>query len=540
MQKDNKSRFLLMSGVILLAILWRMSFVAGNVLPFDGDEAIVGLMAKHILGGERPLFFYGQYYMGSLNAYLIALGFLVLGQKVWVMRLIQALLFGATVYCVIKIGEEAFKNLKAGLLAGLLLAIPNVNLLLYSTASLGGYGEALFFSALILLISLRLKNNLITDSLKPSKVFFLSLFLGMASGIGFWANSLSAVFSFPCIVFVLIFLSRSTIPRRKKWNILLICAAGFLLGLAPYWIAFIQNGFGNVISDLARNINIQENGSVVQKIVNHIFTYFFLGLPALLGMRAAWDVRWLAIPVLPFLICTYAAILLWRTTRSVQKSINHDLYPLITGIWIFFFVVFVFTPFGLDPSGRYFMPLNIILSLVTANFVVSIDFKKWLASGAAAIILIFNLWGTLQCALKNPPGITLHLDPTNRIDHRADPDLITFLSDHGIHAGYSTYWVSYPLAFLSDEKLVFLPLLPYHTSMEWTPRDDRYKPYDAIVEQAKNIGYITVRFPELDDRLRSGFEGLHVTWEEETIGDYRVFFNLSQMVTPTELGFEIQ
>jgi hypothetical protein len=38
------------------------------VLPFNSDEAIVGLMARHMLQGERPLFFYGQAYLGSLDA----------------------------------------------------------------------------------------------------------------------------------------------------------------------------------------------------------------------------------------------------------------------------------------------------------------------------------------------------------------------------------------------------------------------------------------------------------------------------------------
>jgi len=29
-------------------------------MPFDSDEAILLLMARHILQGERPLFFYGE------------------------------------------------------------------------------------------------------------------------------------------------------------------------------------------------------------------------------------------------------------------------------------------------------------------------------------------------------------------------------------------------------------------------------------------------------------------------------------------------
>lgn len=38
-------------------------------MPFNGDEAIVALMARHILRGERPVFFYGQAYLGATDAW---------------------------------------------------------------------------------------------------------------------------------------------------------------------------------------------------------------------------------------------------------------------------------------------------------------------------------------------------------------------------------------------------------------------------------------------------------------------------------------
>jgi hypothetical protein len=37
-------------------------------VPLNSDEAVVGLMARHILDGKRPVFYYGQAYMGSLDA----------------------------------------------------------------------------------------------------------------------------------------------------------------------------------------------------------------------------------------------------------------------------------------------------------------------------------------------------------------------------------------------------------------------------------------------------------------------------------------
>ena len=76
--------------IIIIAAGWKAILLSLNSFPFNSDEAIVALMARHILAGERPVFFYGQAYMGSLDAYLVAAGFAIFGQSVWVIRLVQS------------------------------------------------------------------------------------------------------------------------------------------------------------------------------------------------------------------------------------------------------------------------------------------------------------------------------------------------------------------------------------------------------------------------------------------------------------------
>ena len=39
----------------------------------DGDEAVAGVQAQHILGGEVPIYYYAQQYMGSLQALIRSL-----------------------------------------------------------------------------------------------------------------------------------------------------------------------------------------------------------------------------------------------------------------------------------------------------------------------------------------------------------------------------------------------------------------------------------------------------------------------------------
>src|SRR5579863_35388 len=70
----------------ILAIILRAWLVIHTNGVIDGDESLVGIQAEHILRGEVPLYFYGQAYMGSLEAYLVALLFAVFGPSVWTLR----------------------------------------------------------------------------------------------------------------------------------------------------------------------------------------------------------------------------------------------------------------------------------------------------------------------------------------------------------------------------------------------------------------------------------------------------------------------
>jgi hypothetical protein len=149
--------------------------------------------------------------------------------------------------------------------------------------------------------------------------------------------------------------------------------------------------------------------------------------------------------------------------------------------------------------------------------------------------LAFNLWGTVQSAVRNPPGLTTQFDAATRVDHRFDSALIAFLEQNGERRGYTNYWVAYPLAFLSGEDLVFVPRLPYHPDFRYTARDDRYAPYDDLVTAGDRIAYITTSHPALDERLRQGLAAAGASFMEVSIGDYHVFYRLSIPLRPEDI-----
>src|SRR5436853_4167642 len=74
--------------LILVGISVRFALMAVGWPSIDSDEGTMGIMALHIAyHGEYPIFFYGQGYMGSLEAYLAAGVFHIIGPSVIALRL---------------------------------------------------------------------------------------------------------------------------------------------------------------------------------------------------------------------------------------------------------------------------------------------------------------------------------------------------------------------------------------------------------------------------------------------------------------------
>jgi hypothetical protein len=114
--------------------------------------------------------------------------------------------------------------------------------------------------------------------------------------------------------------------------------------------------------------------------------------------------------------------------------------------------------------------------------------------------------------------------------------LVDFLQENGETRGFTNYWVAYPLAFRSGEELIFIPRLPYHEDLRYTTRDDRYPAYSRMVNEAQRLAYITTRHPILNERIREGLAVQGIEYRETDLGDYHIFYRLSRLVTPEELG----
>jgi len=518
----------------LLAMAVKAALLASSAFPFNADEAVVALMARHILAGARPTFFYGQAYMGSLDAALVALGFALAGQQVVVIRVVQALLYFGTVTTTVLVGARLFGSRRAGVAAGLLVAVPTVNVTLYTTVSLGGYGETLLIGNLLLLLSIRIYDR--PDSVCPYAIW------GLLAGLGFWGFALILVYAIPSAGLVVWAWIRQ--PRRvAALGRMGLLALMTLIGALP-WIAWAaSHGVSGLLAEVAGSAIAGASPThPLAAIGSHLSNLLLLGSTVIWGLRPPWEVRWLAIPLLPVALAFWlvvGAAGIWSLRRAEPGRAGRWLLAAVSAVLV---AGFVLTPFGADPSGRYFLPLAVPLALAAGDMIDRVRRQAgplW-TYALLTIILAFNLLGTLQCALGNRPGLTTQFDSVTWIDHRYDRELISFLRQNGESRGYSNYWVAYPIAFLSGEELILVPRLPYHQDFRYTPRDDRYPPYDAQVAESTRLVYVTTNHPALDDRLREGFRGAGATFREAWIGDYHVFYDLTREVRPEDLDLALQ
>ena len=94
--------------------------------------------------------------------------------------------------------------------------------------------------------------------------------------------------------------------------------------------------------------------------------------------------------------------------RLLRARKDHRLLLL----WVMLTLVggFVLTPFGAVPSGRYFLPMSILLALIAADTLLEFARRAGYWVWCVVVLLtVYNCIGTLQSAASMPPGITTRL-----------------------------------------------------------------------------------------------------------------------------------
>lgn len=191
------SSYLPLLFCLLIALLVRVWLVIHTQGFIDGDEALAGIQAEHILHGELPVYFYNQPYMGSLEAYIVAAIFAIVGPSVWALRAEPILLSLVVVWLTWKLASALAETAHLPLyakrwfmtIAALLAAIPPLYDTVLELRTLGGYIEVFILMLLLLLSVLKLTSRRAAGASRRELAWRWAG-IGFITGLGFWVNPL--------------------------------------------------------------------------------------------------------------------------------------------------------------------------------------------------------------------------------------------------------------------------------------------------------------------------------------------------------------
>lgn len=427
---------LLLAGLALRLVL---TFPAHKYVA-DADSLLTGMRAFQVMRGETPVFFSGVR-IGSIEPHAAAAVFLVFGASRATLAVVPVLFGFALLLVLYGLYRELFPP-DVALTALVFLALPSPALISW-TYMPNGYPATLFLCGAILYTAALLQRR------GPS-VTRVVLF-GIAAGLGWWQSFQTLGALAAALVWLL--WTRPELRRRPRlWAIGL---AGFVLGASP-WIAY------NVVLplDSFRDNFAAQPAQGIEAVASNAHYFLTYSLPEVVTpVREAWtemlddpaaDLHgWLRLPAR---LLFAAAALLFLAAPAVRRRVGFPAWLLFVLVLAAYAGLNIFSEAGQmrGISVRYVLPLYLVVPgmlAVLLSFVAARS--RALAVLLAALVVLFNL------TAYHWPGRDSREAWREEAEH--DDQLIEWLEDRGVTAVFGGYWTSYPINFLSHERILAIP-----------------------------------------------------------------------------------
>lgn len=498
MKINSRVSFVFLAAALLLAIGAAVQAYAVRTgrIPPNSDQAIVGLMAKHILEGRgHPVFYYGSTYAGSLEPHYVAGVFALFGASFASYRAAMALLLLATMTGVFLLTLRLFGR-RAALFALAYLAVPPFFFLYKGLTSDGAYGSLAFLSLATVASALWVNSRREVGGaiLGPCAL------LGLAIGLNWWVTPVSAPVSAVALGWL-------WATRRSRLGLPGVFAlmGGFLLGSFPWWVWNLRHGWASL---KAAELTAVGPASALGNLAG----LFTTTLPTLAGGVQSTPNLDQSREIFPFSRALALALLLLLIVAVLRALSRGDRSQ---GLLLFTFAALVvaaaFSRRLLLSEPRYLFPYYVLLPpLAGAALSEAWEKKRTLVLGAAAGLaaLFLNV-----CSLAAAP--------VNRVLKGEEvtgslASLIAGLEHTGIQHLYTTYWVAYRLSFESGERIIATPL----------PGEEmvRYPPYAEQVGKSPNPAVVLL--PPRSTCFRGFLEEKGFSFRSQRAGGFDLFSDL--------------
>jgi hypothetical protein len=436
-------------AILLLVVLGRSAvFILVPESYFDSDQAIVGLMAKHLAELRAfPVFLYGQTYMLGVEAWLAAPLFAVFGVSATVLKLpLLAMNLVIAVLLVRTFERETDLRSETAALAALPFVVPPVGMAAAFLDSSGGSLEPYLYVLLIWVTRHR------------------PILCGLVFGIGFLNREFTVygVIALACVEAL-----EGTLFTRAG-----AVRAGRLIGIAAAVWVVVQglkqlssaSGPGTSVADtFTASNNLMELAArtCVSPIaaLGGVGRLFSLHWPAILGTApyplSAFSIEsrvaqgfagtsWLPLIIV---LLSVGGILLARRSTPHRPPPRFAQYLVLVGVFSAGGYLF-----GRCGEVNFFSMRYELLSLLglvgLAAWFLSVPAPTGLR---AAWVGAFSAWIVLLAV----PHVRLISEYSRDRPVPAKQELIRALDAAGIRYGKADYWLAYYIDFMTGERMVF-------------------------------------------------------------------------------------
>jgi Dolichyl-phosphate-mannose-protein mannosyltransferase len=508
-------------GLLLLALLVRLSLLNRAGWLLDGDDALSSLMAFEILAGDRPLMLRNQTYAGAWQPYAMAASYRVFGVSRQSAHLPELLASLALVPAAWLLAREAAGPV-AGRFAAALAALAPAYQLVLSLKPWAPYTEVVLLGTLMLWATLRLAWPGVGQ-----RDALWALGCGLAGGLALWLHPLAVEYLLPAALLLIL-----RLRGRRLLLVPLLGLVGFGFGSLPLWLYNFESGGATLWFILAGS------GGQTADRLTVLQGWFRTDLPRGAGL---WQPSGPSSPELGtclailIIVAVLAALLTPRPPGARLARLDGPLLVLGTIPLIAVFSGFgslVVNPWGFDATGRYTQPIwGTLVVLIGALLGNLARWRRLAALALAGTVLAINLLGSLTVdavdSFQSPYWRRLPVD--NR-------PLLDLLSSQGIEHVWLNHWAAFPLMF--DARAAGQPLIAADWYDVQAGGIDRFPEHRALVEQSADAAFVLVTDepePALSQRLRL----LRVRFDDLRASPYLVIIPRSRPVLPAEVTADL-
>jgi DNA-binding transcriptional ArsR family regulator len=446
--KDGPARWLVFGAATVIVIARSAVLVFWEHSYFEANQAVIGLMAKHIVDGRAfPLFMYGQSYMLGVEAWMAAPLFLIAGPSVTALKLPLLAINLTVTWLLLSIlqREVGLRPAAAGV-AAIFFVLPSPSTASKLLEASGGLLEPFLYVLLIWLTKRR------------------PVWCGVIVAVGFLHREFS-IYGLASLLMLDLgrasLLTRSGVRRTLTMLSAAVAVWLVIQGVKPYspamgpgttWAALPQSR--GSVSSIDRRFCFEWRtvpGSCVKLVTVHWPQLFGTRVQHLseygINSRSIQGMGGIGL-LLGGAMALAAVRIASHLARERHWHIEYDFCAYLVLVGVLSLSVYVFGRCGvINTHGIRYELLSILGAVGLAAWYLRVEESRALTIAWIALILP---WAAVTAAAHSRFWLEYRYDPPlaeNRLIARR-------LEGRGIRYALADYWIAYPVTFLSNEHVI--------------------------------------------------------------------------------------